>query len=651
MKNIKSFFCLMLMLVGLAACTSDENLQPANKGDNAGASIRFTLGGSAKTAASRATIAAEDNERAVNSVLAVLFDTHKGFYKSVEARNADEAYEVLVEDDATYDIYFVANADTDLRSDLENIADTTQAIYAKAAFQKIIATQAPDANAFLMISTTPKRVTTTITKTEDLGTVALTRLSARFDIVNKADGVTVNKVTFKNRAVKASLRQANYMPLNEAGLFETKTYSDLALSGNSEMPGAYRHEIYSYRNVSLDPDSIPTLTIEYTETTAEGATVEREHIVKFIDPNAPAGTPLTIGSNKLYTITLTKAYKLEFNLSVEDWNEAETFNITDLEVKLDPKAQDELNKKLLVYDLFSDNYTASIDVNAKTATFLPKLMKSKEMPEGAYFSCKTLSDQGLFKEDAILTVDGEQYRIPTIGELQLLMPKDDRYVADNQNPEPIWTKPSFGGARWSGELFTETVYMKNGADYLPLVTESMDDPTVAFTGESQIRVGSEPKQTFIDNTTGYYCDGTSEDCTAYTRYSCYAIRFKGSSQYSAYKWEPAVCDENGVYYVSVKIKALPEGFNLNVYDITDNYSFWREGYIEIKIPYTGYLYSSNLTLGNPYAFYVWASSKVPGITTNNYYFAGGNNNSLYIDRSGNTYRPVRLVKVKNQTAE
>ncbi len=646
MKNFKVFFSMMLALTMLGSCASDENMVKTDGGRVP--SIRLTLGGSAKSAASRADIPAEANERAVNSLLALIFDTHKGFYKTVEAQLAGDAYEVMIEDDATYDLYFVANADADLRTKLENIADTARAVNAVTTMSQIIATQSPDGDAFLMVSTVPKRVTTTLTKTEDLGTVALTRLSARFDIVNKAEGVTVNKLTFKNRAVKAALRNSNYMPVLD-GLFDAKVYDNLSLVGNRETPTTYRHQIYSFRNTSMDPDSIPALTIEYSETDVDGKTVEREHVIKLVDPNAPAGTPLAVASNNLYTITLSKAYKLDFELTVEDWNEAETFNVPDLEVVLDPDVQEELNKKLLVYDLFADNYVQSIDFSAKTATFFSSPVNGNEYPIASLFSYTDLNKEGIFANDAVLTVDGEKYRVPTLGELELLVPCDDRYVTNSSDPDILWTKPSFGGARYSGEQFTETVYMKNGNDNYPLVTEitADTDEAVAFSGTSQLRWGAETRKLYLNDATGYYCDADDAD-QSFSRRSCYGVRFQGTDQYSAYKWEPCVEDENGVLYIAIKIKALPQNTDLTVYDITDNYAFWRSGYIEIKMPYTGYGYQSTggaIVLGNPQAFYIWASSKVPEVT-NNYYYLGANQNSMYLTGSGNSRRALRLVKVK-----
>ena len=68
----------------------------------------------------------------------------------------------------------------------------------------------------------------------------------------------------------------------------------------------------------------------------------------------------------------------------------------------------------------------------------------------------------------------------------------------------------------------------------------------------------------------------------------YAVRFKGSSQYAAYKYE-VLCEGGDLskVYASVKIKALPQNADISVYDICRNDEYWNKDYIEFKFPYIG----------------------------------------------------------------
>ncbi|MDE5749422.1 MAG: hypothetical protein K2H87_01475, partial [Duncaniella sp.] len=127
MKTFRILTLMLLAILALGSCSTDEVVAPGAALDGA-PNVRFTLGGAAKVSAqSRATIESENGEKTVNTLLAVLFDTHKGFYKTVEARPEDDGYGIMVEDDATYDIYLVANADDDLRTALEGISEGTSA--------------------------------------------------------------------------------------------------------------------------------------------------------------------------------------------------------------------------------------------------------------------------------------------------------------------------------------------------------------------------------------------------------------------------------------------------------------------------------------------------------------------------------------------
>ncbi|MBD5233211.1 MAG: hypothetical protein HDS65_03430, partial [Bacteroidales bacterium] len=306
MKTLKLFSTLIAAAMLCAGC-NNEDIRPESAGNTA-PGVYLRLAGAAKATASRATTAATDDEKTVDNVLAVLFDTHEGFYKTVEATPVpgSDQYSFIVEKDATYDIYIVANADTELSESLKNIPQATSADDPTKGLEAIVAGQAPDEpGKFLMVSKYPEKVTTKITESHSIGEVHMERLAARFDILNKAEGITINKVDFKNRAIKSSIKTRNEMTDDE-DWFEPTEYKDIDLDGDKINGKLYSEKIYTYENYSLSgDDTLPSLVITYTEDNQE-----KTHEVKLTDPAATAGTALAVKRNHLYRIIITKATKL-----------------------------------------------------------------------------------------------------------------------------------------------------------------------------------------------------------------------------------------------------------------------------------------------------------------------------------------------------
>ena len=130
--------------------------------------------------------------------------------------------------------------------------------------------------------------------------------------------------------------------------------------------------------------------------------------------------------------------------------------------------------------------------------------------------------------------------------------------------------------------------------------------------------------------------------------AAYGIRFKNTKQCAAYKWETKYTDTDPVkYYISVKIKALPENTNITVYDITDNNSYWQSGYIEYKFPLLGDLiYKTGIIDNTTNSYYITSSYRTDGneIYVASYIDMWGLNK--YGEWSNNSKRSLRLVKVK-----
>ena len=652
MKTMKFLSAMMAMVLLMVGCTSDEPVANVSGGDTP--SVRVTLGGSAAKVISRAnTQAAENSEKTVGSLLAVLFNTQTGFYKTVEARPDGEAYTFIVEDDATYDLYLVANADANLRTALENIPAGTPADDPEAGLEAVVATQTSDMQGeFLMVSKYPQRVTTHITQTTTLPEVRMERLAARFDIENAADGIAVTKITLNNRAVKTSILSRNEMP-GDADWFESsKDYTPNGMMGNKTNPTTYAQQIYSYENFSAKgSDKLTSITIEYTE---DGDT--KTHTVNLIDPDATDLTPLAIKRNHLYRIRLSKAFKLDFDLTVSDWTADEDINIADLPVDLPyilpEDEQEELNKRLLVYDLFTDYNVKSLDLETKTVTFYDnKYITQSEYSFDSYFNYNDLRDKGLILGDDIYVHDdaGNKYRIPKVAELQLLIPIRTDYVGYKSNAaeynekglkilyHPILNVPSAVSTQ-SNTPFSETlIFVHNTNGGLDKAQNVTTESSAGFKGETILKVGHSTRSFYYEphNTYRSYC-------------SNYGLRFKGTSQYAAYRWELKSEDNWINRYLSIKIKALPEDSDITIDFITDNEKFWTDGYIEIIIPciksisstnYDDEIYNNESNEGYIMGSTLWDSNAIYNLS---FYETSCN---VSISKRTDDF-PLRLVKVK-----
>ena len=583
--NLNKFFYTLLgvsMLMG--ACTSEE-VDPVNVSASApGVHVRLTGAASPKNH-TRATVEAQDGEKTVNSLLAVLFDTHEGFYKTVPASRVGDTdeYTFIVEKDATYDIWLVANASDELRNALESIPEGTKMEDENGVncLESIIANQPCDADGnFLMVSKYSEKVTTCITETQSIGQVHMIRLSARFDLLNKAEDITVTNINFSNRAIKSALLTPNTMSTT-ADFYENHDY-EVNVKGEPEKGNPWEGYIYSYENHSLSTDVMtPKLTISYYEGT--NSSDIKTHEISLIDPNSTAGTTMPIKRNNLYRIVLTKATKLNFDLQVLDWDDEEaTFEHPNLSLNLPKNVQDSLNRQLLVYDLFTEYNVKSIDYDNKTVEFWDHHEFDMDiLTKDNYFSYNKLKNNNVL--NFVLSNNDELYRLPTAGELNLFSP--DR-AAINSEIEgiPVLNCNDF---QYTDE-FQEYVYLKNNNKCIVDATHDITtENEYGFTGITQLKRGK-ANATLTYNAGMYYTENVEDITKSYPVAPVYGIRFKGTSQCAAYKWENIYVNNNiSNRAISAKIKALPKDTDVTVNDIVDNHSFWKEDYIEIIIPLLG----------------------------------------------------------------
>ena len=660
---ITALLAAAALLAGCSKDAPDGGPQPSD-----GNRVVFTLGGATRAAGDNdasAPLAATDEEKKIDGLLAVAFTDDGNYYKTFDAAyDADsQTASFDVEKNGTYDIWFVANADETLAAALLALTDrnsdsrvTEDDLATLLVTQQVGRKDGEEAwHPFVMFSTEARRIVSKHGVVTNGGVVTMRRLAVRIDLVNAATGVTVNSVKFVNRTKQSRLGASNDMTFSTPqDLYEEKSYEGIDLAGDFTKPTEYKASIYSYENVDVTPDGehLPALEVKYT---MDG--LKFTHTVKFFDSTDPAGkTPLALKRNYLYRIVLTKQLDVSFDITVEDWNTAGAFQIED--IPFDKHDQAALNAALKV-NMFTEFTVKSVDLNSKTVNaFYDKLaVSADECPTDSYFTYTELKDAGATAADAVFTgPDGKKYRLPTEGELNLLMPM---YTEEADQPDidgkkgryhPWWNDNASTNTTYVmvTNEFTETIYLKNGVDNLPDQTHSDDtDSEYTLKGQSQLKLGA------LSETVHYYTAEPDDPQKGnYNIHPVYAVRFKGTSQYAAYRWE--TCQINGnplERYLSIKIKALPADSELTVDDVADNASFWRDGFIEFKFPASGYYSPENA--GNPLPENITGRG-VNGFCWSSSLWTGGSNarslafnlDDTLVGRYVPGHRfPLRLVKV------
>lgn len=454
--------------------------------------------------------------------------------------------------------------------------------------------------------------------------VKLTRIVARIDIQNNTPNMTLES------AILVKAAKQGYIFKQEA--ISTPTDDRITLGSNANVditaqhpvlgpddtftPKTFNKVFYTYERPNTTED-YAAVRIAYRLNDSKG-TIE----VPFIRTEVGGTqTPVDITRNSLYTIVLGNGEPVEtnpltFSIKVEDWNVVEMPEEIGPGIdELDPESQAALNAALKV-NMFTANHVKTLDKDSKKVTFYTSVIPTQEeCVKESYFSYRWLAGQDASNNTpngvnntidlrhATFTDDsGTEYRLPTSGELLLLAPyrlDDDekphvdetgKWIAapdgsGNGVPIPHWndndsSNPNKGrmlmydqyGATY---MFTETAYLEDNGDF----TANTSGSTV--TGTSCLRLGKLTE-------TVTYTDGKQ-----YNIHPVYAIRFKGSSEYAAYRYESlAIADDPTQRYISIKIKALPSFSKLTIDDITDNEQFWKDGYIEFSIPVMGYYATS-----------------------------------------------------------
>ncbi|WP_416988953.1 hypothetical protein [Alistipes dispar] len=456
--------------------------------------------------------------------------------------------------------------------------------------------------------------------------VKLTRIVARVDVQNNTPNMTLESAVLVGTATRGYLfAQAPLSaPVADRIVLGSNATVDLTEEHPALKPGevfapkTFRKTFYAYERPNTAGD-YAAVRITYRVNDSKG-TVE----VPFIRTEAGgAQTPVDIERNHLYTVVLgngkpVTTNEVQFTFKVEDWNTVEMPEEIGPGDPLDPESQQKLNAALKV-NMFTPFNAKNVDPGAKKINaFFDKLaVSADDCPTDSYFTYTQLKDAGMMAADAVFTgPDGGKYRLPTEGELNLLLPmwteEADRATVNKEKDglyHPYWNdNPSTNTLPFVtvATPFTETIYLKNGMDNLPDETHPAD-PEYTLKGQSQLKVGVQTEQIAYPINPG---------TDIYNLHPVYGLRFKGTSQYAAYRWETCKIAGNALErYLSIRIKALHPQDNATTIDDVADEAFWKEGFIEFQFPASGYYVPENADDPTPENItdrgvhgYCWASS-------------------------------------------
>ena len=512
----------------LSGCTREDMPEGGAPGD--GNRVVFTLAGITPQQQNGRTRAAGDNgaakpdasaatdaEKKVTSLLAAAYEKQPsggmGFYRAFDVTVTDDGCSFDIAKDGRFDLYLVANANPTLEGAVKALGAGSPV----TELEELLVEQAPDAdNAFVMTTPEVLKIISYSGEVADCGEVSLRRLSMRIDLLNKAEGLTITKVTFRNRAVKSRLFTPNAM-LAEPGAVEDKEYPDLNLVGSFDVPAEYKSKIYGYENLSRrGKATVPTLDIEYTYLDQPYT-----HTVEFLDRNDPEGlAPLALKRNYLYRITVGRKVEPEFGIEVVDWTNEESFNVDDITF------QAEMNAKLAI-NHFAGANVKTIDEAQGTVAFTT----ADPNNSSAYVAWNEKWATAVYYNAA----DETYYRVPTRDEMYLLFPDETNHVrfdeAMDGTSEITETLPEklFGSKETNGGEGKS--WFKNAA---AAVTSRADQPAYPIV---------------------------------------YAIRFKGTAQCAAYRYENKNSGDAANSELEIRIKALQANSLLTIGEVADE-AYW-----------------------------------------------------------------------------
>lgn len=556
MKKLFSIFAIAAMLFASSCDKNTKEPTPEPQPEPKPGTVTFTLAGSAEETEG----ATDANQSKINSVIAAFFNEDGTFYTAAEPVAESGIYSCKIDSAGTYNMYVVANAS-------QETADAIKAFTATSTAEDLAAlkiAQDPAADQAYVMTAEPVKVTTAEESTTEAGAIEMTRMAAKFTIVNKIEGLAINKITFKNH-------------VKETTLYSTGSTAAEALS--TDEIAKDNQFFYSYENLNKDANAAE-INIEFTYK-------EKDSTLNAVFENGVIG-------NRVYAVIIRGKDDANERYSEKGWEQGTSVNTgVDLAAFM---TQEDYNKLLLV-NKFAQYNVASIEGDNVTFCTSHNVFEGEEPTDenmlSGYFQMTSDLASKTFKGS-----DGKSYRIPTIYELSLLV-----------------VRGNF--CRFGSPIPTMEI------------DEELSEPVFGneFSGALKSTFGNQPK------------DPNDPNCREFISY---AVRFEGTSQYAAYRYEP-VGIANGAKeaYLKIWIKALKE---TTEFSKVSNDAFWTEDYIEIILPAASYKNKDGKLLypGN-YGWY-WSTTEQLG-NYNTLQFSKSAANTIS-QKYGQEYCTLRLVEAE-----
>lgn len=412
--------------------------------------------------------------------------------------------------------------------------------------------------------------------------VSLERIVARIDLQNNTPNMTIQSATLVGAATKGYLFAQSSLAAPTPDRISLGSNTNVTITtpnatSDPFQPTTFNKVFYAYERPNT-ADDYAAVRVTYKINNSYG-TVD----VPFKKTSDQSGDPIDITRNHLYTIVLgdgsvVETNPIKFSIRVDDWNLVEMPEEIGPGDQLDAASQQKLNEALKV-NMFTESNAKEFDLAGKTITSFYSTDMATAFSENAadsYVSWNELraADNA---QNATFTFDGKNYRLPTSGEMALLIPFSNE---EQLRYHPWWDNGDISnsdGFHMMVEPFVETLYFKNDAENKPDKTHPAD-PVYTLKGVSQLKLGDKVTVAEV---------GTSDPKASYNIHPVYGLRFKDTDQYAAYCWEvkPIAGSDWNKVYLSIKIKALVKGDHKTTLDDVAKDSFWSEGsYIEYKFP-------------------------------------------------------------------
>ena len=341
MKLIRIFMAAVVTILMLSSCDKKPANDIKKVEINEKGNIRFSFDGAIGNASKVQTA----DEKKVTSLYAVVFNDAAGvavngkvgsanssekFYKLFNVLEHNGSAELkagmdyfLKMEDGHYYICFVANPGNEMIGKLKAL---TSASTIKDFKELVEDKVSPETKPGMLMTSAFIGLVSAKDKESKLNQIELKRAAARLDIVNKVEGVTVNKIIFNNIATKTVLIGKKKKDFNPDFLAANTEYADVKLNGKADGTAEFKEKIYSYEQYGA-ADKAPSLKISFTEGTDKNYDV----IVEF--KSLEGNKLINILRNTLYKLEITKEGEaLKFTLATSSWSGDKSVKETKAEV-------------------------------------------------------------------------------------------------------------------------------------------------------------------------------------------------------------------------------------------------------------------------------------------------------------------------------